>query len=415
VTELIDGAVAADVTGAATERLEAEACTLAAQLAAATCRFLALVGELERREAWRSWGCRSMAHWLSWKCGIGLHAARQQVRVAAALAGLPRVTAAFARGELSYSKVRALARVATAESEEELVDFARVATAAQLERTVGAYEGVVRRANPAEEANPPESGLRVRYHDDGTATLTMPVDIAVALLDAVDAARRELADVSAETTRAGALEHVVRCYRQPDAHAAPRTELVVHTDVDLVAAATRPDAVVLTFDAVRRLSCDANLRRVVDGPDGTVADVGRRQPTIPRRLRRVLMRRDGARCRWPSCTNRHYLHAHHLEHWADGGPTDAANLLLLCSVHHRFVHEAGWTIGGNANRPVMFRSPTGRTIGEDPPIPPGAHPADVARAHAGVHGDAITTAHGEPQDLDWTLTALCCLIPPERK
>jgi hypothetical protein len=74
--------VARDVSELPTEQLEAETCTLAAQLAAATCRFLLLVGELERREAWRSWGCRSLAHWLSWQCGLSLHAAREQVRVA---------------------------------------------------------------------------------------------------------------------------------------------------------------------------------------------------------------------------------------------------------------------------------------------------------------------------------------------
>lgn len=95
------------------ERPEARITELAAQLAAAECRWLQLVGEFDRRESWGQWGCRSCAHWLSWQCGLALPAAREAVRVASALPRLPAITAAFAEGRLSYSKVRALTRVAT--------------------------------------------------------------------------------------------------------------------------------------------------------------------------------------------------------------------------------------------------------------------------------------------------------------
>src|SRR5262249_54167436 len=143
-----DTEVGWNVATMTTERLEAETCTLAAQLAAANCRFLLLIGELARREAWRSWGTQSLAHWLSWKCGLGLHAAREHVRVAVAMESLPETTQVFSRGELSYSKVRAITRVATPSVEGELIEFAKVATASQVERTVGAYRGVVRNVNP---------------------------------------------------------------------------------------------------------------------------------------------------------------------------------------------------------------------------------------------------------------------------
>src|SRR5947207_816524 len=123
-----------------TERLETEACTLAAQLAAATCRFLLIVAELDRREAWRQWGCASMGQWLSWKCGLGVVAGRQHVRVARALEHLPVITAAFGEGRLSYSKVRALVRVATPGTEATLVEFALMATAAQVDQTVPVVE-----------------------------------------------------------------------------------------------------------------------------------------------------------------------------------------------------------------------------------------------------------------------------------
>lgn len=102
-----------DVTAMPTERLEAAASELAAHLAAATCRFLVMIGELDQRQAWAGWGMASCAHWLSWHCAIGSGAAREHVRVARAMADLPLLRAAFAEGRLSYSKMRAVTRIAT--------------------------------------------------------------------------------------------------------------------------------------------------------------------------------------------------------------------------------------------------------------------------------------------------------------
>ena len=120
----------------ATERLEAEIATLAAHLSAAECRWLQLVAEFDRREAWLQWGCRSCAFWLSWKCGLDIRSAQEKLRVAHALEGLPRVVEEFAAGTLSYSKVRAITRIATPENEEALVTLALHATAAHIESVV---------------------------------------------------------------------------------------------------------------------------------------------------------------------------------------------------------------------------------------------------------------------------------------
>jgi hypothetical protein len=105
------------------ERLEAEIVELSSQLTAATSRLLGLVGEFDVVEGLRAWGMRSTAHWLSWQCGVGLTAGREQVRVARALRLLPLVAGDFAAGRLSYSKVRAVSRVATVETEATLVDW----------------------------------------------------------------------------------------------------------------------------------------------------------------------------------------------------------------------------------------------------------------------------------------------------
>src|SRR5881394_3840539 len=105
-----------DPAGLSVGELEDELATLAAHIYAGTCRWLELVAELDRRGGWAESGCGSCAEWLAWRCALAPRAAREHVRVARRLPELPLIHAAFARGELSYAKVRALARVATAEN-----------------------------------------------------------------------------------------------------------------------------------------------------------------------------------------------------------------------------------------------------------------------------------------------------------
>lgn len=104
------------------EVIEHEITRLAAHIYAATCRWLLLVAEFDRRMGWASWGARSCAHWLSWRWGISLVSAREQIRVARALEGLPQIRDASSKGQVSYSKVRALVRVATDTNEGALLE-----------------------------------------------------------------------------------------------------------------------------------------------------------------------------------------------------------------------------------------------------------------------------------------------------
>ena len=127
------------------ERLETQITEWSGHIAAATATLLGWIADYDRREGWRSWGCKSAAHWLSWKCGDGLHAAREKVRTARALDDLPVLAASFARGELSFTKVRAITRVATPADEGEWVDMARTSTGAQLERVVAQARAAVDR------------------------------------------------------------------------------------------------------------------------------------------------------------------------------------------------------------------------------------------------------------------------------
>ena len=107
-----------------TEALGDEIARLAAHLHAATYQLLVLIRAFDEQEGWGG-GFLSCAHWLSWRTGIGPGPAREKVRVARALATLPHLSGAMARGELSFSKVRALTRVASSENEEELLEMAR--------------------------------------------------------------------------------------------------------------------------------------------------------------------------------------------------------------------------------------------------------------------------------------------------
>lgn len=149
-----------------TERLEAEITSLAGHLAAATCRWLLLIAEFDRRRGHESWGCRSCADWLSWHCGVDRRTAQDHVRVGHALADLPAIRAGFAAGEVSYSKVRAMTRVANADNEDALLSIARYGTTAHLEIAVRGY----RRTMSQEDLDDAERRHRGRYfrwwHDD---------------------------------------------------------------------------------------------------------------------------------------------------------------------------------------------------------------------------------------------------------
>jgi len=118
--------------------------TLAGQINAANYRFLKLIAEFDRRVAWEGPGIRSCAYWLNWKCGININAAREKVRVARALEELPEINEAFEKGELSYSKVRAMTRAATDLNESYLLNIAQYGTAQHVEKLVGAFRTVSR-------------------------------------------------------------------------------------------------------------------------------------------------------------------------------------------------------------------------------------------------------------------------------
>jgi Domain of unknown function (DUF222)/HNH endonuclease len=415
------------------EQLEDELCRLAAQINAGMARWLRLVAECDRREAWGNTGCRSCAEWIAWRCSLSPRAAREHVRVARALGELPLTRRAFERGSLSYAKARVLTRVAKPESEAKLLELAEHATASQLERMLAAY-----RRYSTEDAVEAHEARYVSWHfdDDGSLCLNarLPGEQGALLLAALEASREALfAEQSGEErgpagppgqieqerehprpTNADALCAMAETAlaRPPTAlPAAERHQIVLHVDIDALAHDARGrvwlrDGPALSPETARRLACDASVVTLVE-KDGEPLSVGRRTRAIPPAVRRALDSRDRG-CRFPGCDNRRWVDAHHIRHWAAGGETGLDNLVLLCRHHHHLLHEGGFEVERLAGDELVFRRPDGRAIPRSPRLPPVPPVPERALPAAGP----LLTGTGERMDLRACVDAVFAACEP---
>ncbi len=156
--------------------------------------------------------------------------------------------------------------------------------------------------------------------------------------------------------------------------AGERYQVVVHVDAAVLADPEQPgqavleDGVRVSAETSQRLACDASRVVMRHDPEGRIVQVGARTRTVPPTLRRALHHRDRG-CRFPGCGMR-FTQAHHIRHWAQGGPTTLENLTLLCRHHHRAVHERGFQVERLADGTLRFRWPDGRPVPEVPPPAP---------------------------------------------
>ena len=191
----------------ALETLEAEITELWGHINAATAQFLALLAEFDRREGWAQHGLSNCAHWLNWQCGISRVAATEKVRTARALESLPKIAAAFGEGRLSYSKVRALTRAATAETEDMLLHIALNGTAAHVERTVRGFRRVRRDLERSEAAVLHDRRyLDCRRDADGSVRVEarLAPEVGEMLLKALEAAEAQLEERVGDAESTGA-------------------------------------------------------------------------------------------------------------------------------------------------------------------------------------------------------------------
>lgn len=392
-----------------TDRLGDEIAELAAHLDAATHRLLTLLRRFDAAGGWADQGALSCAHWLSWRIGLELGAAREHVRVARALADLPLVDDALRRGQVSYSKVRALTRVAGPGTEATLLEMARASTASQLERICRGYRRAMQ--NVAGERPEDEADYRwVRERETDTGLVRFEVqlrpDEAAVVRRALEAAMqraRDATDVSAETPpvslrRADAIVAVAERYLAgATTAAAPPVEVVVHVEAASLAqpdaGGTLDDGTALGPAATERLCCDATVVEVTEDSRGNVLDVGRRRRTIPPVLRRALRLRDRG-CRFPGCTNR-LVDGHHVVPWARGGATALENLVSLCRRHHTHVHDHGFRMQRDAAGGFRFFRPDGREVTASVVAPePSGDAVDALREQHRAAGIAIDARTG---------------------
>ncbi len=404
------------------ERIGEAIAGLAARLHAVTYELLVLLREFDARSGWNT-GFLSCAHWLHWRTGIDLGAAREKVRVAKALAQLPSISASMQRGRVSYAKVRALTRIATPQNEAALLNLALAGTAVHVERVVRGWRQVDRAVETRRtESKHLHRMLTTYVDDDGMVVLRarLTPEAGALVQRAIQAASDQLFRDGRDCARPVALgEEVNGRQRSADALVllaeaalaanldrgtnADRYQVVLHVDAEAPGGTVEMNDGPLRVSAEtsRRLACDASIVVMQHARDGAVLDVGRRSRTVPAAIRRALSVRD-PHCRFPGCSSRHG-DAHHVVHWADGGNTRLDNLLLLCRRHHRAVHE-GRILVTQADGALEFSQPDGRPLPDGPELEPGH-----SRAGSGEQ-DAVEelppTWQGEPFDLDWILNAV---------
>ena len=494
--------------------LESEIVSLHSHLCAEEYQFLVKLREFDLRQGWRAYHFNHCAEWLNMKCGISLSTGREKLRVAKALFFLPHISGAYQNGELSYSKVRAMTRVATEITERELLGYARKATASQVDEHCAGLRNVQRKystpcANRAHDQRSlrvtptgdgrfllngelPEESARLvlkalelcmaqaRREEDPSAEeleeLENPSADGLSVWDSEDPAAQRAAAVKRDQQNADALVDIAQVYlaggTQRKTSTADHYQVLVHVDEAALRGQPNADSKSdLPIETVRRLCCDGSVVAVteskessavkirvpagaqaranasadafeispavssdgsagvipavtpavshngaltdsacnpsrdalavspasaddapagstVDSQDRTLTDLvddpsrdvfaippanapnaaaGRSRPSlnlsrkhrlVQPALRRALEARDRG-CRFPGCSHERWLDAHHVVHWADGGETSLDNTLLLCSRHHRLLHEGGFAIRADTNGEWQFQNARG--------------------------------------------------------
>jgi hypothetical protein len=405
----------------------------AATMDSAMHELLSRIRRFDEQKGWARQGAKSCAHWLSWRIGLGTGAAREKVRVARALGELPLVDAELRAGRISYAKVRAITRVATRANEAMLCKFAQGSTGAQLERICRGLRQVERleeggRPNVDDE----ERFVRQRHLPSGLVRIEIQLlpDEAARVLQAVRAAQLAQSPDASENVPAGtsgqrvdAVVAVAESYlgSTPIARTGgERTQLFVHLSEERAAfdgsnesprwSAVLADGTWISGATLLRLACDTGIVVATKDAAGRVLDVGRKTRTVPAAILRALWLRDG-HCRFPGCSSRIGLEAHHAVHWAHGGETSRDNLMLVCEFHHVALHEEGFTARVE-NGAFLFYDPRGRSIPAVPAPRPVTDGLDVlsqccvARGVAIDHKATIPIGWGQPLDRHAAVSAL---------
>jgi len=339
-----------------------------ARMGAANLELLGLIAEIDRAGAWEDDGARDLAHWVSMRYGISAWKAHRWVAAAAALARLPLTAAALASGALGIDKVVELCRFAAPETERDLLRWATAVSCGAIRRR---GDLVVRPALEEDRDAERDRTLSWWYTEEGRRwhlQAELPAASGAIVVRALErmAARvpqmpGEDETLDAPARRADALVAVcsARVATDPDPD---RATVVVHASLEGLltgsGGAELEAGPVLHPETVRRLLCNARVQTVVENANGEIVGMGRltREPSA--QMVRQIRHRD-RECRFPGCGARAFTQAHHVTFWRHGGRTDLENLVLICSFHHRLVHELGWRLTRDRGGQVRWFRPDG--------------------------------------------------------
>ena len=346
--------------------------------AAGLARVCELIGEVDRRQSWMADGARTLTDWVSARLRIRHETAAQLVGVTRRLTQLPAVSERFAAGGLSLDQVDAISRLATSDTEGEVLGAISGLSNAMLDRAARRRRGITaeQAATVAERRclvrqwNLDQSELRFhgrlpgeagRHFDTAIDTRIdgIPPNPETGLFDAYQTraadALTELATTSSRDTGAMVRFNVFTDLETLTTHEKGTAEL--------------DNGALIATTTVQRLACDPVIRLIIrDGEQ--VVGIGRASRQIPGWLRDLVYQRDGYQCQFPGCTHTRWLQIHHIIPWSQGGATNLDNLILLCGHHHRHLHQHHWQISGPPEQRI-FRKPDHRTY---PPPKPELHP-----------------------------------------
>ena len=383
------------ITRRTLDQLEEDIISLSSQINATEFEFLVLVREFDLRQGWKAYHFNNCAEWLNMKCGISPGTAREKIRVANALFDLTATSLAFQKGDLSYSKARALTRIATPQNEEQLLDYAIPATALQVEDHCRELRNVQRDTSTADANHLHQQRYLSRsLHGDGSMTISveLPRESGELVMKALELALKEMelntdmfegekciveTEDSHSAKQADALVQMAKGYlaggKGKISSTADHYQVMVHVDEEVLRQTpTDKSKSDLPCETIRRLCCDSGVVVVTQDKKGNPLNVSRKHRVVQPPLKRALLARDKC-CRFPGCTHEKWLDAHHVEHWADGGETSLDNTILLCSKHHRLLHEGGFRIKKDTGCQWQFSYPASRV-----PRLPGVAPASHA-------------------------------------
>ena len=384
---------------------------LAAHIDAAMHGLLTAIREFDQALGWAKQGAVSCAHWLAWRIGWDLTTARERLRVAKKLGELRLVDEELRLGAMSYSKARAISRVATASNEQLWVEYAKRMPASGLDKLCRSFAGVLSNVAMKAEYVAAKRAATRRTLDDGMVKIELVLtnDEAAIVWTAINAGLAAVRGTvngtagDAANNTCGDATHNVSSGKIENTNTSDVSQPTPHTSAEASAPAAAAPQVTLTMqraDAVMAIfnervrgnrpqrspveiivtvplaglhaSAEASPQHLAMTADGeplaaatarrlccdagvvtAVVDAAGQPLSVGRKTRTIPTAIHRAlllrdrTCRFPGCTHRHFVDGHHVEHWVNGGATALHNLVLLCGTHHRLVHEGGFSVEAN--------------------------------------------------------------------